>query len=107
MITMYNNMKKNFGFEYTDPDTIEALEKAEYPENTITGTPWYSVMSNDKYLNDMNFVPSYVNERYKIIDDGYPDPVDDDDKDAIKFRCEQSDMVMILLQLAYIPDDVI
>lgn len=25
MVTMYNNMKKNFGFEYTDPDTIEEL----------------------------------------------------------------------------------
>lgn len=85
MITMYNNMKNNFGFEYTDPDTIEALEKAEYPTNTITGTPWYNVMSNPKYTHDLNFVPSYVNERYKIIDDGYPEATTPEE---IKYKCE-------------------
>lgn len=31
MTTMYNNMKSNFGFEYTDPDTIQALADAKYP----------------------------------------------------------------------------
>ena len=73
MITMYNNMKKNFGFEYTDPDVIKALEEADYPENTITGTPWYNIMSNPQYVDDFTFVPSYVQEREKIIDDGYED----------------------------------
>merc|ERR1719272_2158649 len=38
MITMYNNMKKNFGFEYTDPDTIQALKAAEYPKYTDPDT---------------------------------------------------------------------
>jgi hypothetical protein len=28
LTTMYNNMKENYGFEYTDPDTIDALAKA-------------------------------------------------------------------------------
>jgi hypothetical protein len=31
MVTMYNNMKENFGFEYTDPDTIQAILDAPYP----------------------------------------------------------------------------
>jgi len=31
MVTMYNNMKDNFGFEYTDPDTIQAIKDAPYP----------------------------------------------------------------------------
>lgn len=82
---MYNNMKNNFGFEYTDPDTIQSLQDAEYPENTITGTPWYNVMSNPQYVNELNFVPSYVEERYKIIDDGYPEATNDHE---IKLKCE-------------------
>ena len=86
MVTMYNNMKKNFGFEYTDPDTIDALKSADYPERTITGTPWYNVMSNPQYVNDFCFVPSYVSEREKIINDGYPDA--HGDKDEIKYKCE-------------------
>lgn len=46
MTTMYNNMKLNFGFEYTDPDTIQALAHAKYPRTTICGTPWYNPLSN-------------------------------------------------------------
>lgn len=97
-------MKQNFGFEYTDPDTIDALKKAEYPRLTITGTPWYNVLSNPQYINNFCFVPSYVGEREKIINDGFEEAESEVEK---KYKCEQSDMVMILLQLAYIPDVVI
>jgi hypothetical protein len=55
---------------------------------------------------DFCFVGSYVNEREKIINDGYPD-AQDGDEDEKRYKCEQSDLVMILLQLAYIPDVVI
>merc|ERR1719263_784951 len=108
---MYNNMKKNFGFEFTDPDTIEALNQAPYPTKTIVGTPWYSVLSNPNYINEFNFVGSYVAERDKILVDGYVDPEPEKHGDAyeqlVKCRNEQSDLVLIMLQLAYIPDIVI
>lgn len=55
-------------------------------------------------MNEFMFVPSYISEREKIINDGYSDATDDV---TTKYKCEQSDMVMILLQLAYIPDVVI
>lgn len=55
-------------------------------------------------MNAFNFVPSYVQEREKIINDGYKLA---DDEVSIKYKCEQSDFVMILLQLAYIPDEII
>lgn len=61
-------------------------------------------MSNPQYTNAFCFVPSYVTEREKIINDGYPEA---DNEVEIKYKCEQSDMVMILLQLAYIPDEVL
>lgn len=91
---MYNNMKLNFGFEYTDPDTIEALANAKYPKTTICGTPWYNVLSNPQYINEFCFVPSYVTEREKIINDGYTEATDEV---STKYKCEQSDLVMILL----------
>lgn len=55
-------------------------------------------------MNAFNFVPSYVQEREKIINDGYKLA---EDEVSIKYKCEQSDFVMILLQLAYIPDEII
>jgi len=50
-----------------------------------------------------------VPEREKVIEDGYQDHPDADkpkemDMDTKRARYEQSDMVMILLNLAYIPD---
>jgi hypothetical protein len=51
LIAMSTNMKENFGFEFTDPDTIEALEKAAFPRKTIMGTPWYSILSSPPYAN--------------------------------------------------------
>lgn len=107
MVTMYNNMKNNFGFEYTDPDTIEELQKAAYPTVTITGTPWYNVMSNPQYVNEFNFIPSYVQEREKIINDGYDEIDENSTEEQIKMKVEQSDLTMIFLQLAYIPDTVV
>lgn len=66
-------MKKNFGFEFTDPDTLKAIRSAPFPKYTMVGTPWYTVLSNPKYMDEFNFVGSYVAEREKIIVDGYPD----------------------------------
>lgn len=73
----------------------------------MVGTPWYSVLSNPKYINDFSFVPSYVTEREKIINDGYDEIAEDDPEEFKKWKMEQSDFVMVMLQLAYIPDCVI
>lgn len=70
----------------------------------MCGTPWYNPLSNPQYMNDFSFVPSYVTEREKIINDGYTAAIGEV---STKYKCEQSDLVMILLQLAYIPDVVI
>jgi len=104
LIAMSSNMKDNFGFEFTDPDTIEALEKAEFPRKTIVGTPWYSILSSPTYQNQFQYTGSFVSEREKLINDGYPLPNTDEE---IKWKWEQSDLVMILLNLSYIPDEVV
>jgi len=101
------------------------LKDASYPTVTIVGTPWYNILSNPMYVNEFSFVASYVNERHKIINDGYPDVPEiphevmesanaeekekweANNKILAKYKGEQSDLVMILLQLAYIPDEVL
>jgi hypothetical protein len=55
-------------------------------------------------MNEFGFVPSYVSEREKIINDGYTEATDEL---TTKYKMEQSDFVMVMLQLAYIPDVVI
>jgi len=34
-------MFDNYGFSFTDFDTIDFLEKAKVPKDEMSGTPWY------------------------------------------------------------------
>lgn len=95
-----DNIFNTFGFEYTDPDTIEALRLTSIPEKSVQGTPWYQVLSNPFYADMFQYIGAFVAEREKLIEDGYEPDID-------RYRFEQSDMVMILLNLAYIPDEVV
>ena len=59
-------------------------------------------MSNPKYCSAFNYIGAYVPERENLIDDGREmteeNPFD---------RCEQSDFVIVLLNLSCIPDEVV
>jgi hypothetical protein len=67
------------------------------PKKAIQGTPWYSILSNAEYSDSFAYFGAHIDEREKLIKDG-----DDDDSN----NCEQSDIVMILLNLSAIPDEV-
>jgi len=79
----------------------------------IQGTPWYSVLNNPLYSDAFNFVGSFIPEREKLIEDGFPDEyVNGDKKQGMtplckRLRYEQSDMIMVLLNISYIPDEVV
>ena len=97
-----SNMKDNYGFDlFGDPNMIKHLENSAIPRQAIQGSPWYSVLSNPNYCEQFQYTGAYITERETIILDGYP-PGED-----IRHTCEQSDLVLILLSLAYIPDYVI
>ena len=72
----------------------------------MQGTPWYQIISNYRYADAFQYIGANVDEREKLIEDGYPG-LTDENPEEIRVICEQSDMVMILLNLAYIPDKVI
>ena len=103
-------MQEHYGFEHNDPDTIEILDQTCIPKKAIQGTPWYQILSNAKYAHLFNYIGAFVNEREKLIEDGFKDKVDNHGhmtEECKRHRVEQSDLVMILLNLGYIPDSVV
>lgn len=85
----------------------------------MTGTPWYHLMTNPYYVKRFNYIGSNIAEREKLIEDGYEEEYEDSGKldkkgkpimqlteRCANARIETSDMIMILLNLAYIPDSV-
>lgn len=100
LIEENKNMQQNYLFEHNDPDTIELLEKATIPKKAIQGSPWYQILSNFRYQDQFQYIGAFIEEREKLIEDGFSD-------DIKKYKFEQSDFVMILLNLAYIPDSII
>jgi hypothetical protein len=104
------NLKANFGIECNDPDTISTLDNAKQPPKSMMGTPWYTVLSNDQYKEDFAYIGAYVEEREKLIEDGHPTRNDDKGdmiEEDLRIKCEQSDLVIILLNIACVPDSVV
>lgn len=67
-------------------------------------------MANSIYIKSFGYIGANIGEREKLIEVGEPDEYDE--KGNLTVECqarkfEQSDMVIILLNLAYIPDSVV
>jgi len=43
------------------------------PKKAIQGTPWYTVLSNMKYQSDFHYIGAFIEEREKLIEDGFDD----------------------------------
>ena len=63
----------------------------------ITGIAWYNLLANPAYARQFNYIQVDVPQREDLIVDG-------DDEEGND--CEQSDMVSILINLAYIKEHV-
>lgn len=103
------NMQNNYDLCINDPDTVNTLNETCIPKKAIQGTPWYQVLSNPKYSTMFYYIGAFVDEREKLIEDHQceKEVLDNQGKFnayAKRIRHEQSDMVVILLNLAYIPD---
>jgi len=66
-------------------------------------------LTDPKYSGFFSYIASSIPEREKIIEDGSPE-VDENDVEALakanQQKFEQSDMVVVLFNLSYIPDEV-
>lgn len=134
LVNEEKNLKLWYGIECNDPDTVRILDEAKQPKRSIMGTPWYTVLSNDQYKEDFAYIGGFVEEREKLIEDDYEPEftneeqekrleasnldkeggMTNEERDAEwilrkdeRIKCEQSDLVILLLNIACVPDSVV
>ena len=76
----------------------ERLDDWQMAKKPIRGTAWYNLLANPYYSRMFNYIDVDVPNREDLIVDG-----DDDEGND----CEQSDMVQVLLNIAYAPRAVV
>jgi len=107
LVNEEKNLKEFFGIECNDPDTVERLDNCKQPSKSMMGTPWYTVLSNEAYKEDFCYVGANIGEREKLIEDGRDVDLKNMSEEDLRIRCEQSDLVIILLNISCIPDCVV
>lgn len=90
-------MQQEYGFELQECNLIQKLEHTQWPKRPIQGTPWYSLMSNPKYVENFSYLGPHIKDRNNLIRDH-----DFDNSN----NYQQSDVVTILTNLGAIPDFV-
>merc|ERR1719174_3483339 len=74
------------------------LDVVKLAKKPIQGIHWYSLLANPSYVQDFAYISTDTPDREALI-------VDDDDNEDND--CEQSDMVNIILNMAFIKDSVV
>lgn len=90
-------MKENYGFSFANQKIVERLDDWKVAKQPISGIAWYNLLANPSYVRGFNYIQVDVPQREDLIVDG-------DDNEGND--CEQSDMVSILLNLAYVNVEV-
>jgi len=67
-------MKDIYGFETIESDVVRNLEQAPWPRVSIQGTPWYNILTNQRYAEQFGYISPCVMDRDYYIKDA-----DDDD----------------------------
>ena len=73
------------------------MQDTKTPKKAIQGLAWYNLLANPYYTRAFNYITVSVDKREKYI-------VDDDSNEDND--CEQSDMVSIMINLAYLKQEV-
>ena len=98
VVCEFENLRDNYMIEIQRPEFVEKLQQMSVPKVAIsTGTPWYSILSNPYYADAFCYIGAEISDRNKYIKDQ-----DDDEEND----CEQSDIIMVLLNLGAVPDEV-
>ena len=92
------NLKDHYNFQIISDEINRILDTTSPPKKAIQGVPYYIILANPLYYRDFQYICCDVPDRNNLIKD------DDDDEEN---DCEQSDMVSIILNLAYIPENVV
>jgi len=98
----HDEVREVFGFEIEDYNVIQKVAEAKaknvYKNNRfIEGVPTYNMLRNPEYCALFSYYGSHIEDRHKFIVDA-----DDDEENDFK----HSLMVLVLLNLAYVPFEV-
>lgn len=91
------NMKNNYSVEIELPTVTSTLNNTKIPKRATQRTPWYNILNNSDYTDAFYYIGAHIPEREKLI-------MDQDEEEGND--TEQSDIVMLLLNLGSIPDQV-
>jgi len=91
------NLRDEYGFSIISEEVHDILDTTKPPKKAIQGVPYYIILANPMYYRDFQYICCDVPDRATLIKD------DDDDEEN---DCEQSDLVPLILNVAYIPEEV-
>lgn len=86
-----------YKFMFANEEVTKKMDCVGVPKQPIQGIAWYNLMANPSYVRQFNYIGVDVQGRDDLIVDG-------DDQEGND--CEQSDMVSILVNLAYVKSSV-
>lgn len=92
-----NYAKEEYNIQFVNPVVIARLDDWQPAKKPISGIAWYNLLANPAYVRAFNYINIDVPNREDLIVDG-------DDEEGND--CEQSDMVSVLVNLAYVRPDV-
>ena len=90
-------LDETYKFRFAAAKLIETMDNVSVPKKPVQGIAWYNLMANPVYVRAFNYIEVDVADRENLIVDG-------DDNEGND--CEQSDMVNILINLAFIKPKV-
>lgn len=89
--------QEKYGFQFVREGVVKRLDDWSLAKKPISGIAWYNLLANPKYEREFNYFPTDMEDREDFIVDG-------DDQEGND--CEQSDMVTILVNLAFVKRQV-
>ena len=89
-------VKENYKFAFANESVVRKLDDFKLPKKPISGIAWYNLLANPAYVRGFNYISVDVTDREDLIVDGDSEEGND---------CEQSDMVSILINLAYVKQE--
>lgn len=90
--------QNNYAMDLIDDDMSKKLDNIKMAKSPIQGIHWYNMLANPAYQQEFAYISINTMNRDDLI-------VDDDSDDDN--NCEQSDMVALILNLAFINDKFI
>jgi len=89
---------KTYRMPFISQELQDKCDNTKIAKKPIQGIHWYNLLSNPRYVQDFAYIPVDTPNRDEMI-------VDDDDNEDND--CEQSDMVQLILNMAYIEDSLV